>query len=75
LAPKEAKACIKINKLLEESGWRFFYEEWASLVFDISAFDGNVDAGSICELFDVFQEIYGPVTEDYLIFASGQIFS
>jgi hypothetical protein len=22
MPPKEAKACIKINKLLEESGWR-----------------------------------------------------
>jgi type I restriction enzyme, R subunit len=24
LAAKEAKVCIKSNKLLEESGWRFF---------------------------------------------------
>jgi len=26
--PKEAKARIKINKLLEESGWRFFDNEF-----------------------------------------------
>lgn len=24
MAAKEAKVCIKSNKLLEESGWRFF---------------------------------------------------
>ncbi len=27
MAAKEAKARIKINKLLEESGWRFFDDE------------------------------------------------
>ncbi len=27
MAAKEAKARIKINKLLEESGWRFFDEK------------------------------------------------
>jgi len=27
MAEKEAKARIKINKLLEEAGWRFFDDE------------------------------------------------
>jgi type I restriction enzyme R subunit len=27
MADKETEARIKINKLLEESGWRFFYDK------------------------------------------------
>ncbi|MCX6249847.1 MAG: hypothetical protein NTX61_03750 [Bacteroidetes bacterium] len=30
MPPKEAKARIKINKLLEEAGWRFFDSNGAS---------------------------------------------
>jgi type I restriction enzyme R subunit len=30
---KEAKARIKINKLLEEAGWRFFDDENSPLIY------------------------------------------
>ena len=47
--PKEAKARIKINKLLEESGWRFF---------DDGEYHKNIEVEDNVNIVSLFAEFF-----------------
>jgi len=68
MAAKEAKARIKINNLLEESGWRFFDEKVgrANLVLET-----NVRPTK--EQIDDLGEAFGTTTNGSLTFLCGPI--
>ena len=60
---KEAKARIKINKLLEESGWRFFDDEKGQANIQL---ENNIKITKPC--FDEFGEDFEKTTSGYIDF-------